>query len=114
MEERSPAHQALMSYRQADEEGIMVTVSRQAIHEVSDEIERLRAALREIVNDNPCTCDAAYFERSLVAPDCLASLAGDRAREALGMPIECKGRLAPPSDAQKKAVADLKDVLGRK
>ena len=43
MSEQSPAHHALMQYGQADEEGIIVTVSRQAIHEVSDEIDRLKA-----------------------------------------------------------------------
>lgn len=52
MSEQSPAHHALMQYGQADEEGIIVTVSRQAIHEVSDEIDRLKAEnaeLREII-----------------------------------------------------------------
>ena len=43
--ERSPAHEALMNYQQADMDGIMVTVSRQAIHEVDDEITRLRSRL---------------------------------------------------------------------
>ena len=37
------ALEALLNYQQADEEGIMVLVSRQAIHEAADEIERLRA-----------------------------------------------------------------------
>lgn len=46
--ERSPAHSALMNYQQADEDGVMVLVSRQAIHEVSEEIERLRAALHAL------------------------------------------------------------------
>ena len=51
----APALKALMEYRQADEEGIMVLVSRQAIHEVADlytaqqaEIDRLREALERI------------------------------------------------------------------
>jgi len=43
--ERSPAHEALMKYQQADMDGIMVLVSRQAIHEVDDEIRALRDAL---------------------------------------------------------------------
>lgn len=34
---------ALLNYQQADEDGVMVLVSRQAIHEVADEITRLRA-----------------------------------------------------------------------
>lgn len=44
--ERSPAHNALMNYRQADEDGVMVEVSRQAIHDVSDEIEALLGVLK--------------------------------------------------------------------
>lgn len=46
MDDKSPAHEALLQYQQADQDGIMVLVSRQAIHEVSDEIERLRDALQ--------------------------------------------------------------------
>lgn len=49
------ARKALLDYRQADEEGIIVFVSRQAIHELVDaydslkaEEERLRAALSDI------------------------------------------------------------------
>ena len=48
MNERSPAHNALLNYNQADEDGVMVLVSRQAIHEVSDEIAVLRAELTVI------------------------------------------------------------------
>lgn len=40
---RSAANHALLNYRQADNEGIMVEVSRQAIHMVDDEIKQLRA-----------------------------------------------------------------------
>ncbi len=41
--ERSPAMTALLTYKQADIDGVMVRVPRQAIHEVADEVERLRA-----------------------------------------------------------------------
>lgn len=42
----SEAVKALLNYRQADEDGIMVLTSRQAIHEVAARIEQLEAALR--------------------------------------------------------------------
>jgi uncharacterized protein YigA (DUF484 family) len=42
MSEQSPAVTALLSYSQADMDGIIVTVSRQAIHEVVDELTALR------------------------------------------------------------------------
>jgi hypothetical protein len=45
------ALKALLNYSQADQDGVMVLVSRQAIHEVSDEIARLRA-------DNAALLDA--------------------------------------------------------
>lgn len=57
------------------------------------EIERLREALREAAA-YPCTCDPAYYERGLTAPDCLADLVSDDAREALGEPPQCRGRAA--------------------
>jgi len=44
---KTPAHLALLNYTQADEDGVMVLVSRQAIHEVSAEITRLRTRLYE-------------------------------------------------------------------
>lgn len=69
----SDAMKALMSYQQADEEGIMVLVSRQAIHEVADlhdavkaESERLREDIRYISQDDlhnrltPRIADVAY------------------------------------------------------
>lgn len=40
------AIEALLAYQQADMEGVMVLTSRQAIHEVADEIARLRASLQ--------------------------------------------------------------------
>ena len=42
MSEQSPAVKALLNYSQADMDGIIVTVSRQAIHEVVDELDTLR------------------------------------------------------------------------
>lgn len=42
------AVKALLNYQQADEDGVMVLTSRQAIHEVVARIEQLEAALREI------------------------------------------------------------------
>jgi len=36
------AIEALLAYQQADMEGVMVLTSRQAIHEVADEIKKLR------------------------------------------------------------------------
>lgn len=45
MTEKSAAMQALLNYQQADMDGVMVIVFRQAVHEVDDEIERLREAL---------------------------------------------------------------------
>ena len=41
------AIEALLAYRQADMEGVMVLTSRQAIHEVADELRRLRAQSSE-------------------------------------------------------------------
>ncbi len=47
MSNRTPAQEALLSYQQADQDGVMVLVSRQAIHEVLNEIEvREKAAVR--------------------------------------------------------------------
>ena len=40
------AIEALLAYRQADMEGVMVLTSRQAIHEVADELKRLREPAR--------------------------------------------------------------------
>lgn len=49
MDDQSAAHHALLQYRQMDVDGIMVLTSRQAIHEVSDELTALRETLKEIV-----------------------------------------------------------------
>lgn len=61
---------ALLQYQQADEDGVMVLASRQAIHEVSDYITSLQAenaalveALRQIDDDPPVIpFDPAYDE----------------------------------------------------
>lgn len=45
---RSAANEALMDYRQADEEGIIVLASRQAIHEVDGEIATLARRVLEL------------------------------------------------------------------
>ena len=50
--------EALRSYQQADEDGVMVLVSRQACDEAADEIERLRAALVSALIDAASTFDA--------------------------------------------------------
>lgn len=42
MQNKSPALTALLNYQQADMDGTMVLVSRQAIHEVAAEIEELQ------------------------------------------------------------------------
>lgn len=44
------AKYALLAYQQADMDGIMVLASRQAIHEVTDELDRLAALNAELVN----------------------------------------------------------------
>lgn len=43
----SGALQALLAYQQADEDGVMVLTSRQAIHEVADSYETLRRTLEQ-------------------------------------------------------------------
>lgn len=46
-----PAVKALLSYQQADMDGVMVLVSRQAIHEVVDRIEALEELVRYAFNE---------------------------------------------------------------
>lgn len=41
----SSALQALLAYQQADQDGVMVLTSRQAIHEVAESYEKLRRTL---------------------------------------------------------------------
>lgn len=41
----SEALQALLAYQQADQDGVMVLTSRQAIHEVAERYETLRRSL---------------------------------------------------------------------
>ncbi len=47
--ETNPALAALLNYTQADEDGVMVLVSRQAIHETADTIARLEREKAEAV-----------------------------------------------------------------
>ena len=48
----SEAMQALLAYQQADEDGVMVLTSRQAIHEVAEQFSGLRHALEMVWNAN--------------------------------------------------------------
>lgn len=45
------AIEALLAYRQADMEGIEVLTSRQAIHEVADELRRMRGVAQAAPNN---------------------------------------------------------------
>lgn len=61
---QSGALKHLLQYQQADEEGIMVLTSRQAIHEVADDLQALQAEnerLREAINW-ACGCGEATFD----------------------------------------------------
>ena len=42
---------ALRAYQQADEDGVMCIVSRQAVDEAADEIERLRDELQDMKSE---------------------------------------------------------------
>lgn len=79
-------------------------------------IAELEAALREMA-DWPCTCDPAFYERHRPAPDCMADLVGDDAREVLGEPPQCKGRAARRAWAEtpegKARAAEMRDLLAR-
>ena len=73
----SRALDALLDYRQADEDGVIVLVSRQAVHEVEDEVKRLRGALEVIAATG--IADPNSNERLHI----LAKPYADIAREAL-------------------------------
>jgi hypothetical protein len=49
------AIEALLSYQQADMEGVMVLTSRQAIHEVADELKRVRSHAQDASDWNAAT-----------------------------------------------------------
>lgn len=56
--------EALRAYQQADEDGVMVLVSRQACDEAATEIERLRtaiAAIQQATLDGKVCDDVAWF-----------------------------------------------------
>jgi hypothetical protein len=78
------ALEALLNYSQADQDGIMVMASRQAIHEVADELTRLRAqnaalveALKEIASGDGCYGVQAY-EYKIIARAALAQAEPDQ------------------------------------
>ena len=96
------AIEALLSYQQADMEGVMVLTSRQAIHEVADELKRVRSHAQ---------CDAAYS----IAMDALVSVGNqdafldmprytrelvDRAIEKLAGVAEQSGAGAPETSVR--------------
>lgn len=58
---------ALMAYQQADEEGVMVLVSRQAIHEVHDEYRRLSAERASVLEE--CAKIAEEQARQFLSPE---------------------------------------------
>ena len=75
---------ALMSYQQADEDGVMVLVSRQAIHEVAEDHQRLTAENERLKGE--IEERIAKFENELDAEWRRADTAEaerDRLREAL-------------------------------
>ena len=59
----------------------------------ADQIEWYCIILQEIADRNRCTCNPTDIEQGRSAPDCRALLAGDDAREAIGLDLLCKGRL---------------------
>ena len=71
---------ALMSYQQADEDGVMCIVSRQACDEAADEIERLRAALSGLIERYEEIVTHDWVGRGLTDHDLL------KARDALAEP----------------------------
>jgi len=69
----------------------------------SSQLADMVRGLREIAGNCPCTCAPEYHERGLIAPDCLAALAGDDARRALGDLPNCLGAIA----ARRKALDEI-------
>lgn len=66
--DKSRAHEALLQYQQADEEGVMVLASRQAIDEVSDELEAMKKVL-QIILDAPHTMEDTATKIKDVYPE---------------------------------------------
>lgn len=62
--DENPALNALLDYQQADEEGIMVLVSRQAIHEVADTIEAQAEQIADLTDERDDYAQAARAEAS--------------------------------------------------
>lgn len=72
----SEALKALLAYQQCDEDGVMCKTSRQAVHEIADEIDRLRGLLREARADVQYHHDCAEMEDCLDEQgDCIDRLA---------------------------------------
>lgn len=77
---RDQALEALMDYEQTDAEGIFVLASRQAIHEVKDELDRLKAENADL--------EEARFKESMAGQELAREL--DRWGDALTA-AEAKG-----------------------
>jgi hypothetical protein len=60
---------------------------------LAERVAVLEAALQEIAGYS-CTCHEAFVSRGKVDPDCMAGEVGDTAREALGLPMRCRGLAA--------------------
>ncbi len=68
--------QALLAYQQADEDGVMVLVSRQAIHEVADINAALLAALDGVL-DEYSDLQSDVYGKSTVHPKTVCCEASD-------------------------------------
>ena len=68
--------------------------SSRLLSSAADQIEWYCIILQEIADRNRCSCEQKHIDRKVSAPKCPAHLAGDDAREALGLDVECLGRLA--------------------
>jgi hypothetical protein len=66
----SGALQTLKSYRQADEGGDMVLVSRQAVHEVADQFEALLEVVKSFENDDGSVPAKIWEMREAVLARC--------------------------------------------
>lgn len=73
---KSAGLKALLDYQQADMEGVMVLVSRQAVHEVADEVKRLQAIIFG-PDHKPCDCEEEIGGK--VFPRCDCGNSGDTA-----------------------------------
>jgi len=74
---KEAAWDALMNYQQADEEGIMVLVSRQAIHECKDERDALTAYRQARENADGVNTDGLFNDIEDILYDCIVSIQGE-------------------------------------